>query len=978
MAARGKDLFVWILDSTSFASYGADHDRRATYSAWLTSKLPSSHTFTTSIMVAITKALAVTALLVAAASAQPADLAVGDYYRPSGDEVTGFPGGKAPFRRSPCPAINTLANHGYIPRNGQNVTRDMLRDAIVEVFNFEKSVVQKLVDKVPETMFIDYLSTHGFIEHDVSLVHADFSAGKDPSSVDEQLAKDLLGRANANGKLGVKEIAQARRAREAACHKPECNFGSARENLLAYGETAFLLQGLGAKHDDGIDVEHARSFLVDERIPSDFVKAATPVTELNMIVSAGKVKAPQAKQCPHSLKMLLSTTTSLQRSLQAAETARNTHAHPPVAFGRVTYSAWVTSKLPSNHAFTTSVMVAITKALAVTALLVAAASAQPADLAVGDYYRPSGDEVTGFPGGKAPFRRSPCPAINTLANHGYIPRNGQNVTRDMLRDAIVEVFNFEKSVVQKLVDKVPETMFIDYLSTHGFIEHDVSLVHADFSAGKDPSSVDEQLAKDLLGRANANGKLGVKEIAQARRAREAACHKPECNFGSARENLLAYGETAFLLQGLGAKHDDGIDVEHARSFLVDERIPSDFVKAATPVTELNMIVSAGKVKARSLLPTAQRRPDAAQATPSSPMAPKGEEDYDQSHDLLLPQADAASMVTVTKSASMASREPIASCLVQTNSQDKRRCKKKQLRWSTITVHEFGVNVGGSSVSERGGPSIGLADVPEFSWTTKMGEMAECSEGIHRFTPDERVRLLQNAGVSDGIILRHSRETNIILGSRRRTMMEVHMEREQIQSLKRRADWAATPQYQPLVRRPRMIPASYVTSSPHGHRRTPQVVSTIKQSFASVSISKLESRMPKSVRWSTITVYEFGVGIGGSAVPRHGGPAIGLARKPECVWTTALSDEDVDDSEQSSGDESVDGAGKEKKRMSSSRRVRWLKPLERIQLLEKAGYSEKKIYRMLMESSKIASSRRLSLRDKCRPLQDNSSVAVRAH
>ncbi|EEY65190.1 uncharacterized protein PITG_22634, partial [Phytophthora infestans T30-4] len=45
---------------------------------------------------------------------------------------------------------------------------------------------------------------------------------------------------------------------------------------------------------------------------------------------------------------------------------------------------------------------------------------------------------------------------------------------------------------------------------------------------------------------------------------------------------------------------------------------------------------------------------------------------------------------------------------------------------------------------------------------------------------------------------------------------------------------------------------------------------------------------KSVRWSTVTVYEFGVGIGGSAVPRRGGPAVGLARTPQCVWRTSVN------------------------------------------------------------------------------------------
>ncbi|POM70330.1 Hypothetical protein PHPALM_13246, partial [Phytophthora palmivora] len=120
-------------------------------------------------------------------------------------------------------------------------------------------------------------------------------------------------------------------------------------------------------------------------------------------------------------------------------------------------------------------------------------------------------------------------------------------------------------------------------------------------------------------------------------------------------------------------------------------------------------------------------------------------------------------------------EPKPSCFEQEGSNGCTSVKspsltrpKKSVTWATITVHEFGVGLGGSAVSNKGGPSIGLADMPEFTWTTKVGEMAECVEGVHRFSPKQRIRLLQAAGIPDGIITRHARETNIILGSRRRS------------------------------------------------------------------------------------------------------------------------------------------------------------------------------------------------------------------
>ncbi|ETI36005.1 hypothetical protein F441_17641 [Phytophthora nicotianae CJ01A1] len=133
-------------------------------------------------------------------------------------------------------------------------------------------------------------------------------------------------------------------------------------------------------------------------------------------------------------------------------------------------------------------------------------------------------------------------------------------------------------------------------------------------------------------------------------------------------------------------------------------------------------------------------------------------------------------------------------------------------------------------------------------------------------------------------------------------------------------------------------------------------------------------MKKCVRWSTVTVYEFGVGLGGSAVPKHGGPSIGLASKPRCVWSTPLDDAslaerddvlEVDEAMHSPPRTTKSDGKKAKsdkpKRTQRRRKVRWLKPLERVTMLTKAGCSEKRIYRMMMESSEIAMSRRLTLR-----------------
>ncbi|TYZ61570.1 hypothetical protein PybrP1_010129 [[Pythium] brassicae (nom. inval.)] len=122
---------------------------------------------------------------------------------------------------------------------------------------------------------------------------------------------------------------------------------------------------------------------------------------------------------------------------------------------------------------------------------------------------------------------------------------------------------------------------------------------------------------------------------------------------------------------------------------------------------------------------------------------------------------------------------------------------------------------------------------------------------------------------------------------------------------------------------------------------------------------------KRVRWSTVTVYEFGVGIGGSAIPKRGGPSIGLARTPKCVWSSSLddvcaaTDDDEGEHERVSvgdGDASARDrkpAQRKPQRLPRRRKVRWLKPLERVTMLTDAGCSERRIYRMMMECSEIA-------------------------
>ncbi|KAF7304533.1 HEME-HALOPEROXIDASE domain-containing protein [Mycena chlorophos] len=88
--------------------------------------------------------------------------------------------------RSPCPGLNALANHGYLPRNGQNITVPQILEASLEGFNFDWAVLLSVAkqglltrtDKGSETnMSLEPLVLHNLIEHDTSFSRSDYQNG---------------------------------------------------------------------------------------------------------------------------------------------------------------------------------------------------------------------------------------------------------------------------------------------------------------------------------------------------------------------------------------------------------------------------------------------------------------------------------------------------------------------------------------------------------------------------------------------------------------------------------------------------------------------------------------------------------------------------------------------------------------------------------------------------------------------------------
>ena len=227
-------------------------------------------------------------------------------HAPIGTYIPAGPGDK----RSPCPMINSLANHGYLPRNGQNVLAHEMKAAMDEagisrslgtifvntVYNVHQKKSEKskkgilsrlwMTARDPWTLLsgfgmrragqtdsagravldLDQLALPGAVEHDISLTRRDHAQEEGNCARQEDLVSDLLA-CSADGKSITREELAGFRKRRIEKQR-EDNPGLTYTSLnheLACGEIALILGVFG----DGKSVpyNYVASFLQEERLP---------------------------------------------------------------------------------------------------------------------------------------------------------------------------------------------------------------------------------------------------------------------------------------------------------------------------------------------------------------------------------------------------------------------------------------------------------------------------------------------------------------------------------------------------------------------------------------------------------------------------------------------------------------------------------------------------------------------------------------
>jgi hypothetical protein len=160
--------------------------------------------------------------------------------------------------------LNALANHGFLPHDGKDITVDMAVNALTTKVNLGEGIATTLSkfalmgNKAPgaTTFNLDQLSPHGFIEHDASISRQDASLG-DNHSFNQEIFDSFLASHGNDSMTSLTAVSRARYSRVLASKAAQDEKGvrigyGVKELVLSYGEQALYLAALGGIDNEGV------------------------------------------------------------------------------------------------------------------------------------------------------------------------------------------------------------------------------------------------------------------------------------------------------------------------------------------------------------------------------------------------------------------------------------------------------------------------------------------------------------------------------------------------------------------------------------------------------------------------------------------------------------------------------------------------------------------------------------------------------
>lgn len=226
---------------------------------------------------------------------QPKSPRRGDYAPPTPNDL-----------RSPCPSLNALANHGYLPRDGRNVRASDFLNGLSQLglgsflaYTLTHPVFLERSQRDTKArsswwsiisnpfahafaafgmresgqedsegvacLNLDQLALHNVVEHDVSLTRRDFAQGDNlapqPDLIEELLASSINGET-----ITMDDFIKLRRRRyeQQKADNPKLEFQGIQVQITC-GEVAMILKVFGNGNE--VPVNYVKALFQDERLP---------------------------------------------------------------------------------------------------------------------------------------------------------------------------------------------------------------------------------------------------------------------------------------------------------------------------------------------------------------------------------------------------------------------------------------------------------------------------------------------------------------------------------------------------------------------------------------------------------------------------------------------------------------------------------------------------------------------------------------
>ncbi|KAK9418810.1 putative Chloroperoxidase [Seiridium unicorne] len=205
--------------------------------------------------------------------------------------------------RAPCPMLNAMANHGWLPRDGKNIDLPTVQSAFESAMNFAPDVFVTITTAAlavsttgnSSTFNLQDTAHHNAIEHDGSLSRNDIFFGDNlhfnPLIWAATAARYGIRIPFSSSVITVETAAKARAARvkDAKTVNPAFNLTSAGLSG-SYGESSVLLTALWDESAGGAPKDWVRVLFEEERIAyaEGFAKPASQhtLTDLGNMVAA--------------------------------------------------------------------------------------------------------------------------------------------------------------------------------------------------------------------------------------------------------------------------------------------------------------------------------------------------------------------------------------------------------------------------------------------------------------------------------------------------------------------------------------------------------------------------------------------------------------------------------------------------------------------------------------------------------------------